>query len=194
MIGWFRDRLLDAVSTTPTSEQIPFFQYALEQLLRAQKESGREQIPQLPIELAILRICGKESSKEPFESQKKEEEPVLPEVTKTVFDTVPVLSLEQVKEKWPEVYAQIKACNASLPLIMQSCEVSRLDGDHMDLGFEYDLYVQTVNQEKNRLVIEGVLEKVLGRRFRVRAIQSKNKPEQDETIQSLVQEFGGSLI
>jgi hypothetical protein len=134
------------------------------------------------------------STKEPLPLEKKQEETLTQEVVKTVFDTVPVLSLDQVKQKWPEVYEQIKACNASLPLMMQSCEISRLDGDHMDLGFEYDLYVQTVNQEKNRLVIEGVLEQVLGKRFRVRAIQSKNKPEQDETIQNLVQEFGGSLI
>ena len=229
VIGWFRDRLLETVSATPMSDQVVFLQHTLEQLLKAQKESGREQIPQLPIELAILRICGMDSIvptvinksdfhqqgvdsspmtskpqykpvssevllEQPFSSQKNLEEAVVSEVVKTVFDTVPVLSLDQVKQKWPEVYEQIKACNASLPLMMQSCEISRLDGEHMDLGFEYDLYVQTVNQEKNRLVIEGVLEQVLGKRFRIRAIQSKNKPEHDETIQSLVQEFGGSLI
>ncbi len=218
IIGWFRDRLLETVSVATMSDHIPFFQHALEQLLSAQKECGREQIPQLPIELAILKICGLDFHQQgvdsspvisksqdktvsievppetPLPPQDKIEQAVVSEVVKTVFDTVPVLSLDQVKQKWPEVYEQIKACNASLPLMMQSCEITGLDGDHVELGFEYDLYVQTVNQEKNRLVIEGVLEQVLGKRLRVRAVHSKSKTEQDETIQSLVQEFGGGLI
>jgi len=110
-------------------------------------------------------------------------------VNETVFDTIPVISLEEVRAKWPQVFAQIKECNASLPLFMQSCEVCGVTGEHVELGFAYDLYVQTVNKDKNRQVIEDVLEKVIGRRIKVKAIQKKHENEGD--LQKLMSEFGG---
>ncbi len=112
-------------------------------------------------------------------------------VNETVFDSIPVISLEEVREKWPQVFAQIKECNASLPLFMQSCEVCGVTGEHVELGFEYDLYVQTVNKDKNRQVIEDVLEKVIGRRIKVKAVQTKRENEED--LQKLVTEFGGTI-
>ena len=113
-------------------------------------------------------------------------------VETSVFDSVPVISLEDVREKWPQVFEQIKACNASLPLMMQSCEVCDVAGDRIELGFGYALYVDTVNKDKNRTLIEDVFEKVLGTRLKVKAIVKK--PEIDETISDLIGQFGGSEI
>ncbi len=118
-------------------------------------------------------------------------EAIVPE--EIVFDTIPVLSLDDVRQKWPQVFDQIKECNASLPLFMQSCEVSQVSNDQVELAFEYDLYVQTVNKEKNRLVIEQVLKQVLGRSMRVRAVAAKPKIV-DETLSTLIGEFGGSIV
>jgi len=127
---------------------------------------------------------------------KVSDEVLLPElvegVNERVFDTIPVISLEEVRAKWPQVFEQIKQCNASLPLFMQSCEVCGVTGEHVELGFAYDLYVQTVNKDKNRQVIEDVLEKVIGRRIKVKAIQTKRENEED--LQKLVSEFGGTVI
>ncbi len=121
--------------------------------------------------------------------------PVVVDVADKVFDaSVPVISLEEVKEKWPQVFAQIKECNASLPLMMNSCELSDVKEGRVELAFEYDLYVQTVNKEKNRLLIEKVLERVLGTGLKVRAIRSNGDVESDETVSSLLEEFGGSVV
>ncbi|MEK7614776.1 MAG: hypothetical protein AAB431_00115, partial [Patescibacteria group bacterium] len=126
------------------------------------------------------------------EAQKVPVEQNLIVAEETVFDTIPVLSLDEVRQKWPEVFDQIKECNASLPLFMQSCEVSEVTAGHVELAFEYDLYVQTVNKEKNRLVIEEVLKRVLGRSMKVRAVAAK--PKTDETLSALIGEFGGSIV
>lgn len=218
VISWLRDRLLESVAGQQTHMDISFLHTAIEELLQAQRGIRGENIPQLPIELAIVKICGmtQARSTQPLQETKKQEvvqtpavkkEPEVPvaeavvevevpaeikEVEK-VFDTVPVIDLEEVMKKWPQVYEQIKTCNASLPMMMKSCEVNGVEGGYVELGFEYDLYVQTVNQEKNSKLIEGVFENVLGKRMRVRAVQTK-KPEQDETVQGLIQEFGGSMV
>ncbi len=228
VVRLLRDRLLLNVAAGE-SASVPGLSKMITELLEAQREIRGEQIPQLPVELAIVRICGV--------SPKVVNEVVVPEVTETkveevipvsievdesppnvvsdfnkqevdsvrpddsvstdakVFDTVPVISLDDVKSKWPEVYEQIKSCNASLPLMMRGCEVRGVEGERVELGFEYDLYVQTVNQEKNRNVIEGVLEQVLGKRMKIKAIQSKlGRGPADETVDSLIQDFGGSVV
>lgn len=225
VISWLRDRLLDAVAGKEGDFDVAFLQQAIEELLQAERAIRGENIPQLPVELAIVKICGvqekphidppKDFKKQGVVSSRVEEEapkPVEPilearviesagnvevpeeiEAVHNVFDSVPVISLEEVMKKWPQVYEQIKSCNASLPMMMKTCEVSGVEGEYVELGFEYDLYVQTVNQEKNSRLIEGVFEQVLGKRMRVRAIQTK-KAEQDEAVQGLIQEFGGSLV
>ena len=79
-------------------------------------------------------------------------------------------------------------------MMMQDCEVSGIEGERVELGFEYGLYVEAVNQDKNRKLIEGVFEQVLGKRLRVKAIQKKSRAHVDETVGKLLQEFGGSLV
>ena len=222
-ISFLRDRLLEAVGGTSTDMSVAFLQEAIGELLGASREIRGEYIAQLPVELAIVRMCGRKNfQKQEVDSGRSgvsqqtqelsvpvharqesvpvkdntteflEAEPAQAQkVTPTVFDSVPIISLEEVREKWPQVYEQIKSCNASLPLMMKGCEVSGVDGTQVEIGFEYDLYVQTVNQEKNRLVIEGVLEKVLGKALRVRAVQ---KTEKNEIVAELVEAFGGTAV
>jgi hypothetical protein len=112
--------------------------------------------------------------------------------TEQVFDSVPVISVDEVRRKWPEVFAQVQECNASLPLFLQACEVNSVGGDMVELAFEYDLYVQTVNKEKNRKLVESILERVLGRAVRIHAVLGKAK-EKDEVVSSLMDAFGGSV-
>ena len=216
-ISWLRDRLLETVGGTHTEFSVGFLQIAIEELLATQRIRANEQLPQLPVELAVIKICGVDFHQQGVDLSHpgKVTAVVAPgfparhsfsdggslgeveEVTindKTVFDTVPVISLEDVKNKWPEVYEQIKSCNVSLPMMMKTCEVHGVEGEQVELGFEYDLYVDTINQEKNRNLIEGVFETVLGRRMRVRAVQKKVKTPVDETVGNLLQEFGGSLV
>ncbi len=214
-VSWLRDRLLESVGGTGVFD-VGFLQTAIEQLLIADRARYSEHIPQLPVELAIIKICGLDFKKQGVDSVRMEpkKEPVVntavPEVVSVppievselprvetdlrVFDSVPVISIEDVKSKWPEVYEQIKSCNASLPMMMQGCEVSGVEGERVELGFEYGLYVEAVNQDKNRKLIEGVFEQVLGKRLRVKAIQKKAGIHADETIGELLQEFGGSVV
>ncbi|MBI4437715.1 DNA polymerase III subunit gamma/tau [Candidatus Uhrbacteria bacterium] len=228
--SWLRDRLLASVAHAGTDDSA-FLGRAIEELLSAERLIRSEHIPQLPVELAIIRVCAAiggrptdfHKQEVDLSREKKGDEVATPgfsvprsysegvsldttaekseqtvqvaeaeEEKPTVFDTIPVISIDEVKEKWPQVYEQIKSCNASLPLFMNACEVRGVQGDHVELGFEYDLYVQTVNQEKNRRAIEDVFEKVLGRRLRVKAIQAKRA--EAAAVQELLAEFGGSVV
>jgi DNA polymerase-3 subunit gamma/tau len=113
--------------------------------------------------------------------------------SETVFGDVPVYGIDEIRRKWPEVFEQVQACNASLPLFLQACEVNSAGDDHVELAFEYDLYVQTVNKEKNRRLVESILERVLGRSVKIRAVLAKAK-QKDDVVSSLVDAFGGSAV
>ena len=110
-------------------------------------------------------------------------------VKEVVFNSVPVIGLEEVKAKWPEVFQQIKENNAALPIIMQAGEISSVDGDLMEFAFQYSLHADTVNQDKNRRLIEGLFEKVLGKKVRVRA--KYVHAESDAAVSDLLEQFGG---
>ena len=113
--------------------------------------------------------------------------------SETVFENIPVIGVDEIKRKWPEVFEQVAECNASLPLFLQSCEVNGITGNFLELGFEYDLYVQTINKDKNRKLVESILERVLGKAVKIRAVLSKGK-EKDENVSALLDAFGGSVV
>ncbi len=225
---------LEMMNGLSSGKDVSIYVYAIEEFLIARRNMSLSTIDQLPLEIAVVKICSSAFQKRGVDSGLSEsekaspvyvEEPIVEDesdkeekdsVEKTmiadeavsepivssekvdtnesdkVFDTVPVISLEEVQSKWPEVYDQIKDCNASLPLFMKSCEVGDVKGDRVELAFGYDLYVQTVNQQKNREVIEQVLGRVLGKKLKIHAV--KKESEDAKTLDSLVDAFGGSVV
>ncbi len=199
VIETLREQLFD-------SKHSAFVRQAILSLLEAKAKIRLDHLPQLPVELAIVELCegkaigNRQEAEVDFHKQGVDSVSVIARpaqsveaisANKTVFDSIPVISLDEVREKWPQVFEQIRECNASLPLFMQSCEVSGVTNEHVELGFEYDLYVQTVNKDKNRLLIEDVLTRVMGRPFKIKAIAKK--PATDETVNDLIEQFGGSV-
>jgi len=229
VISFLRDQLLEGMAQGK-SVDVSFLQTAIETFLYARRHIKTDEIPQLPAELAIVKLCvGKEAIKAigAREIIKAEEDgnfrrlgvdsgraPIVESITQPVietiielptidsvvlpviepeqivFDSIPVIDLEEVKRKWPQVFDQIQECNASLPLFLQSCEVTGVKNDQVELAFAYDLYVQTVNKDKNRKLVESVLERVLGKAVKIKAVLGK--PHEDETVSSLIDAFGGS--
>ncbi|NBS41652.1 hypothetical protein EBS80_03245, partial [bacterium] len=110
----------------------------------------------------------------------------------TVLGDVPVLDLEDVRRRWPEVFQQIKDCNATLPMVVQTGELSAVDGDAIEMTFNYAVYVEAINQDKNRKLLEQVFARVLGRSVRVKAKYVKK--EFDQAVDTLIDAFGGSVV
>jgi len=109
-----------------------------------------------------------------------------------VDGSVPVLSLDEVEQKWPEVFKKLKECNASLPLICEGAKIADVRGDVIELDFRYSLHAETVNRSKNRQMIERIMKNVFGRSLRVKANHAKN--DNDETVNTLLNEFGGNVV
>ncbi|TAK03782.1 DNA polymerase III subunit gamma/tau [Patescibacteria group bacterium] len=115
----------------------------------------------------------------------------LPPSPPTALGTVPVLSIDQVKAKWPDVFQLVKAANASLPVVLRTGEISRVDGDRIEISFAYSLHADTLNTVRNRLILDPVLERVYGARLHLHGTYAR-ATDPDEAVDLLLEEFGGS--
>jgi len=124
--------------------------------------------------------------------------PIIPQTTiinaqeMAVDGTVPVISLEDVKRRWPEVFDEVRTCNTSLPLIMQGSEPSSVKAGNIEVAFQYQLHADTINQEKNRRIMDVILKKVFGKALHIKGKYAHR--EADDTVSDLINEFGGSII
>ncbi len=116
------------------------------------------------------------------------------EVKAVVFDGVPVVDLEEIKRKWPDVFQQLKAVNASLPLVVQAGEITGADGDKLEFTFKYALHANVLNQDKNRRLLEDLLFKVLGKKLRVHGTYAKEEQEADAAVDDVLNAFGGTAM
>ncbi|MBU0645897.1 DNA polymerase III subunit gamma/tau [Patescibacteria group bacterium] len=122
-----------------------------------------------------------------------EKEPTVPiQAKETVFDSVPVIDLAEVKRKWPDVFQQLKQCNASLPIMIQAGQPSAVNGDQVEISFEYALYADTMNRDKNKKLLEEVMKKVIGKPLRIHAKHENLKA--DQAVSDLIDQFGGSVV
>ncbi len=175
----------------------------IESLLEARRQMKSAKIVSLPIELVIVKACRvpdgpkvetrEGSPREVMTIRTSEPSPSL-DLTpvSTALGTVPVLDLEDVRRKWPEVFEQIKSCNATLPMVVQTGEVSAVDGDAIEMSFAYPVFVETINQDKNRKLLEQVFTRVLGRSVRIKAKHVKK--EMEVVVEDLLGAFGGSVV
>ena len=175
--------------------------------LEARRQMKGSRIVQLPLELAVMKACLVEDR--PKAQERRVDLALSKEDTKTIaregplttgviepvtnaLGDIPVLDIEDVRRRWPEVFEQIKACNATLPMVMQTGELSGVEGDAIEISFAYPLYVEALNQDKNRKLLEQVLTRVLGRPVRVKAKHVKREVEQ--VVDQLLDAFGGSVV
>ncbi len=228
VIDALRERLLErlaAPGTIPTT---------IELFLEARRRMKQDRIPQLSLELAIVKACtgvGGVSSRAEAPGDRPAPRPVvsethppsagdratttnkstkqeissaiesivvesIPEQTPTIAPVqeaagdLPVFSLDEVRAKWPKVFDQIKDSNASLPVVVQTSEISNVEGNRVELAFTYAMYVDTVNKEKNLRILEDAFSKVMGQPVRVKA---RHIPKENEDVVSqLLTAFGGS--
>jgi DNA polymerase-3 subunit gamma/tau len=200
VIDALRDRLLERLAAPGN---VPA---TIELLLEARRRLKQDRIPQLALELAIVKACGvsvqeknqEDKNQEPKkdkeentakENIEKKEDVTVEPVAQTVSE-IPVFSLDEVRAKWPKVFDQIKDSNASLPVVVQTSEISNVEGNRVELAFTYAMYVDTVNKEKNLRILEDAFSKVMGQPVRVKA---RHIPKEGEdVVAQLLTAFGGS--
>lgn len=152
-------------------------------------------LPQLPLELAVLRVTvdsatassiavlpvepvpapAGDGAPAPAELSPDTSAPAKPAKAKKQGQAA--IRLEQVQQQWNVLLGALQSRNQSLRL---TCNVSvpcQVEGDTIVLGVAYEFHKERIEAPKNRLVIEEVFGEVLGGSVHVRALVTETVPK-----------------
>lgn len=108
-----------------------------------------------------------------------------------------------VKDKWPEILEEVKKKKRSTQAFLLEGRPVGVKGEILYLVFKegYSFHKDKFNTPENKIVVEGILEQVLGRKLTLQSlmeneyenIDQKNAGE-DQCIQKAVEFFGTELV
>ena len=92
-------------------------------------------------------------------------------------DDKPSLTLEQVEEKWKEVLKESKDLNHSITALLKSGKPVAVEGKFLVFEVSYPFHKERLESNKNRELIEKLLEEIYGVELKVKCTLCKEKPK-----------------
>lgn len=175
MIGHFREQMLINLGNSKDTKIILGF---IEIFIEAKRQIDLSPIPELPIEMAIIKAC-EFSIEKPDEAEVKEaevkavhvaKEPKQEDISKEKTESSPEpttvpekLQIEQIKKDWQRVLEAIDT-----PFIKMSLtdgEPVRYESGILTIAFNSSTFMDKVNSAANQAVVQNAFEKVFGRKL-----------------------------
>jgi len=171
------------VSQNLSLEQIINF---IEQFMRTAHEVKNSFIIQLPIEIAVVKLCtninpnkilpsvqistqANTSSQAAAANNEKKEEPI---IMKSRDGSK--VSIDEVLSKWNELLVRIKKYNHSLQFILKVCQPKSINDTQICLAFKYKFHKDRVNDANIKSIIEKALYETFGTKLTIEAIIDEN--------------------
>ncbi len=162
----------------------------LDILQKATEKLKFASIPSLPLELAVVEICGSEKSDKirKSENQIKSDSDTLVSTDTPISSDIPTSSdssdILKLKEKWTFVLETIRAVNFSLEALLRSIKVVDCSETSVIIEVPYSFHQRILEAPKNRDLLEGVLSDILGRNMRISIILG-SRPERKEDVANI---------
>jgi DNA polymerase-3 subunit gamma/tau len=77
-------------------------------------------------------------------------------------------NLQRVVAAWPQILAGVRDASRSVEAFLKACTPKAVLDDIVVLGFYYPFHKESVENLKNKAIVEDVLSRVLGQRLRIR--------------------------
>lgn len=105
-------------------------------------------------------------------------------------------SLEEIKNQWSTVIEKVGITNHSLTFIMSMGALKEIEGNHLVITLPYSFHKEKLEENKNKMVVENVLEAMFGEKIKIScavALEEKNTPTEFD-LTNLAVQFGGEVI
>lgn len=191
--------LADKFTTDDLTLDLNILQSALEKLKFTS-------IPQLPLELAVVEICGEETGKtlddrnskldiearsSNIENQSSTIQPQNPDSSIKRLASKPDETISadpsdilKLKEKWTFVLETIRPYNFSLEALLRSIRISECTDSTVILEVPYSFHQRILEAPKNRDLLESIMSDILGRGIRVSTILG-SRPQRVEDVANI---------
>jgi DNA polymerase-3 subunit gamma/tau len=93
------------------------------------------------------------------------------------------INILDVKSRWPEFLVAIRPYNHSLSALLSNCRLLKTEKNVITLTTPYEFYGERLKETKNKLTVESVFSKMLGCAVEIRVLVDKNivlKKESDK--------------
>ncbi len=113
---------------------------------------------------------------------------------------------QALARQWARVLEDMRPTDRRLEALLKSCQPLRVDGDLVTLGFYYEFHQRKVDEPQNRVLVERVLSRVMGRSVKVKTVlaprrNSKVRPirpqelvEKDELVRAAINLFNAKIV
>lgn len=180
---------------------IPWLVSSMEFFLQGHVQIKNSYAPQVPVEIAVLKIVGDSdigtnTNDVPRSVSPIQEKSIVPD-KKQVKDTdsteietkidEPALELDQtdqtveadlqaIYEKWGEVLEKVREFNSSIQALLKSGKVLGVKGRFVIIEVYYAFHKERLESPKNRSIIEKVLSDLHGKPLSIKCEVASNKP------------------
>lgn len=183
----------------------------IEAFQKASSELKWSSIPSLPIELAVVEVTSTGSHPEfvsgSIRKKKEVDSGTESGMTKPELAPIPAQSrdgaepdtLKQILDHWPQILEKVKEYNHSLISSLKIAQPVAISGKELILTFPYKFHKDTVEARKNRVVIDQVLEDVLGVKLMTRPVMDRDwivkvqEKQKGGLVESALNIFGGEV-
>ena len=153
----FSTEIVEKINHQAKSTDLPNLVRIIGIFQKAEGELKWATIQSLPLELAAVEAS---SSKSP--------QPPTSQTAQTSL-TSPN-TLEIVMEKWPVILEKVKDYNHSLIASLKLAQPVAIEGNYLILVFTYKFHKDSVEARKNRIIVDQVIEEVLGSKLLVKPV------------------------
>ena len=180
-LGETLEKKINKISQELDLEQVILF---IQFFIEARNELKASFIVQLPLELAIARICFEPNrgtkmivnrprnslNNRSSDVSDNNRRPALTKSIKIAEGQSGDIDINTIIDKWHEVLAMIKQHNHSLSFILRVCEPKELNGNKLCMAFKYKFHKDRVGDIQIKNLIEKVLNEVYGSPLVIEAV------------------------
>ncbi|HOS88666.1 MAG TPA: DNA polymerase III subunit gamma/tau [bacterium] len=163
-------------------------------LLDAHKNIKNSFIPQLPVEIAVIRICSKGFEKDYKKNDCCENESNLSNKTDSTIKVEKIsipsklkaeskeeksssISFAKIEKNWGKFIKDSKELNHSLNALLNLCKPIRLEGKSIIVEVFYPFHKERLESASTRKLIAGLSKEVFGVDLNFKCVLSKEKPK-----------------
>ena len=137
-------------------------------LMNTQKEIKYSDLPQLPLEIAILEFCQLSGQKNSSNLSNLSDSSNLPNTPASLpIDPSGPVDLVAI---WPKVLEQVKPLNHSMELSLRACRPLSLQNGILELSFDFPFHREQIGKIGNRNLIEKVISELAGIPIKIKTI------------------------
>lgn len=177
-------------------------------IIKRRTELKSSTIPQLPLELAAIEWCERNTNNAPIQNviiQKDvKTEPLKKEIKETVNppSEIPKIAnspftLQDIENKWSEFLQKMEKESTSLAFILKSSSLSHVHGNTLTLSVSFSLHKDKLMATVNIKKIETILSTVMSNNILLDVIvkeKTEVRAPVDNELQDLTAAFGGEII